>query len=265
MTASPRLIRFITSVSLAALVLSQLPLGSLFSSPALGQGAPVYTGSIEEKDEFLGIDGLSGMEAFQIVGGIVLASGIKGALTGGGSANAAAASAGGSATAAPPTGNANALPDPSNSGDEKSSLFESLRADPGKRFKQFTNIAELNEIRSTPLEDQLNAPYTCFAPTDGAFNQLSGADRVKLTDKQGIGANKADNQKLLLKHVVLGKYNVRDLEQLEAGFPLATVSGDVLTISKNPDGTANVNGVPVTREDIRASNGVVHPLTSIVH
>ena len=69
---------------------------------------------------------------------------------------------------------------------------------------------------------------------------------------------------MLLRHVVFGKYNVRDLEKLDAGFPLATAAGDTLTVSKNPDGTVNVNGIPVLREDIKASNGVSHPVGNVV-
>ena len=75
---------------------------------------------------------------------------------------------------------------------------------------------------------------------------------------------KTENQKVLLKHVVLGKYNVKDLEKLDSGFPLATASGDTVTVTKNPDGTVNVNGVPVMREDIKASNGVSHPVATVI-
>lgn len=255
-----RWMRLVTSVSLATLVLSQMPLSSLFSTPALGQAAALYTDTSEEDNGgFLGFSGLDSKDVFGAVAVAVVVLGVRSAF---GEANAAAASAGSGAPTGTPTTAAttNSLPDPAQSGDEKKTLWATLHDDSGKRFAQFSSVTELNEVAANPLEDQQNAPYTCFAPTDTALNSLPATELTKLTDKPGLSLNKTDNQKFLLKHVVLGKYNVRDLEQLETGFPLATVSGDTLTVTKNPDGTANVNGVPVLREDIRANNGVSHPV-----
>ncbi|MBC8143746.1 MAG: fasciclin domain-containing protein, partial [Armatimonadetes bacterium] len=94
-----------------------------------------------------------------------------------------------------------------------------------------------------------------------AVAALPAADKTMLGDAV---TNKAANQKILLKHVVFNKFTIRDLEKLDGGFPLATAAGDTLTLSKNPDGTVNVNSVPVIREDIKANNGVSHPVATVI-
>ena len=262
---SRRGIRLVGSFALTTVILGQLPLGALFNAPALGQGATIYTDTTEDNGgDFLGISGLSSRNAAQAgVVGLVLfgvASAIKkGNGTGGAGAPGTGSGTGaGNATGAPGT---NSLPDPLIAGDEKKPIWDTLHDDSDKRFTQFTDVTEKNEVKETPLRDQQNAPYTAFAPTDAAIGALPTAESTSLMN---AADNKAANQKLLLKHVVFGKYNVRDLEKLEAGFPLATASGDTLTVTKNPDGTVNVNGIPVLREDIKANNGVSHPVAAFV-
>ncbi|MBC7805890.1 MAG: hypothetical protein H7145_07040, partial [Akkermansiaceae bacterium] len=56
------------SFALASLVLGQLPLGALFSAPALGQAAPGYPDvdpDGEDSGDFLGINGLSNRDVAQ--------------------------------------------------------------------------------------------------------------------------------------------------------------------------------------------------------
>jgi hypothetical protein len=256
---SRRGVRLFGSLALASVVLGQLPLGALLGSPALGQAVAGYPDEEpEEGGDFLGINGLSNRDVAQ-AGVIGLAIfGIVTAIRGG--AGDASATGGGTSTPGAPVTPA-ALPDPLVTGDEKKPIWDTLRDDPEKRFAGFTDVTEKNEVKETPLRDLQNAPYTCFAPTDAAVSALPPADAALLSD---AAANKTENQKLLLRHVVFGKYNVRDLEKLDAGFPLATAAGDTLTVSKNPDGTVNVNNIPVLREDIKASNGVSHPVGTVV-
>lgn len=257
---SRRGVRMVGSFALASVILGQLPLGALFNAPALGQAVAGYTDTDEDDSgDFLGINGLSNRDVAQ-AGVIGLAIfGIVTAIRGGaGDAGAT----GGNTPTTPGTGTTpGTLPDPIIGGDEKKPIWDTLHDDGEKRFVQFTDVTEKNEVKETPLRDLQNAPYTCFAPTDAAIGALPPADASMLQD---AAANKTENQKVLLKHVVFGKYNVRDLEKLDAGFPLATAAGDTLTVSKNPDGTVNVNNIPVLREDIKASNGVSHPVGNVV-
>ena len=261
---SRRVMRSLGSLAIAAVVIGQLPLGALFNAPALGQAGVIYTDTTEDDSgDFLGISGLSNRDVAQagVIGLTIF--GIVTAIRGGaGNAGAAGATTpAGTAGASTGAAGANALPDPLIAGDDSKPIWDTLRDDNKKRFVQFTDVTEKNEVKETPLRDAQNAPYTCFAPTDGAIAGLPASDVTMLGD---AATNKAANQKVLLKHVVFGKYNVRDLEKLDSGFPLATAAGDTIAISKNPDGTVNVNGIPVVREDIKASNGVSHPVATVV-
>ena len=260
---SRRGVRLAGSLAMATVVLGQLPLGALFNAPALGQSGVRYTDTTEDgSGDFLGISGLSNRDVAQagVIGLTIF--GIVTAIRGGaGSAPAAGTNPAGNIPAANAPGSVGALPDPILAGDEGKPIWDTLADDGKKRFVVFTDVTDKNDVKETPLRDQQNAPYTCFAPTDGAIGSLPAAEITLLGDAV---TNKAANQKVLLKHVVFGKFMVRDLEKLDAGFPLATAAGDTLTVSKNPDGTVNVNSVPVLREDIRASNGVSHPVASVI-
>ena len=249
------------SLAIAAVVLGQLPLGALFSTPALGQSGVIYTDTgTDDSGDFLGISGLSNRDVAQagVIGLTVF--GIVTAIRGGAGAGSAAGTTPAGNGAAGGAGSS-ALPDPVVTGDEGKPIWDTLASDKSGRFAQFTQVTETNEVKETPLRDQQNAPYTCFAPTDGAIGSLPAADKTLLADAT---TNKAANQKVLLRHVVFNKFTVRDLEKLDGGFPLATAAGDTLTVSKNPDGTVNVNSVPVLREDIKANNGVSHPVATVI-
>ena len=268
---SQRTGRFAVSLSLVVLLLSQLPRGSFFSTSALGVVQSGYT-TPPPPDANGGISLLG--TSVTSLGGAAATVGVATVgvvlLSGSGEAGAAAAASGGQGMAGgpnPATAPANApnlLPDPATSGDEKKTIFETLRNDKMRRFSQFVDVSAINEIQENPLQDQTNAPYTVFVLTDSAMSALPPAELMKLTDKTNLSQNKTDNQKLLLKYVVLGKYSIRDLEKLDNGFPLATASGDTLIVTKNPDGTVNINGIPVGREDLKASNGVAHPISAAI-
>ena len=260
---SRRGVRMAGSFAIATVILGQLPLGALFNAPALGQSGVIYTDTgTDDSGDFLGISGLSNRDVAQ-AGVIGLAIfGIVTAVRGGaGSGAAAGANPAGNTAGATGANAASALPDPIITGDEGKPIWDTLNDDKSGRFTQFAATTEANEVKETPLRDQQNAPYTCFAPTDGAINALPAADKASLANAD---TNKAANQKILLKHIVFNKFPVRDLEKLDSGFPLATAAGDTLTVSKNPDGTVNVNSVPVIREDIKANNGVSHPVATVI-
>ena len=263
---SRRGLRLTASLCVSGVALWALPVGSLLGSPSLGAGTSQYTNTTgDDSGNFLGVSGLSNRDVAQA--GVIGLSiyGVIAAIHGGaGNASAAGTGAAGASTPAAVGTSASSLPDPLVAGNDKEPIWDTLNGDGAKRFAQFTSVTSLNEVKENPLRDQQNAPYTCFAPTDAAISALPPDAVAKLTDTANLAANKSDNQKVLLKHVVIGKYNVRDLEKLDAGFPLATASGDTLTVTKNPDGTANVNGTPVVREDIRASNGVSHPIATTI-
>ena len=95
-------------------------------------------------------------------------------------------------------------------------------------------------------------PYTVFAPTDEAFAKIPKADLdALLADKEKLTA-------VLTYHVVSGKVMAKDVK---AG-DVATVNGKTIKITT--DGGVVVNTSKVTATDIKASNGVIHVIDTVL-
>jgi uncharacterized surface protein with fasciclin (FAS1) repeats len=109
-------------------------------------------------------------------------------------------------------------------------------------------------LKAAGLVDTLKGkgPFTVFAPTDAAFAKVPKADLDALL------ADKAKLTAVLTYHVVPGAVMAKDVK---AG-KVKTVQGSELTVT-----TANgvmVDGAKVTATDIKASNGVIHVIDSVV-
>jgi uncharacterized surface protein with fasciclin (FAS1) repeats len=98
-------------------------------------------------------------------------------------------------------------------------------------------------------------PFTVFAPTDAAFAALPAGtveDLLKPENKDKLIA-------ILTYHVVSGAVMSTDLTE---GMKAATVNGAEITITL--DGGAKVNGAVISTADIKASNGVIHVIDSVI-
>jgi len=95
-------------------------------------------------------------------------------------------------------------------------------------------------------------PYTVFAPTDEAFAKIPKADLDALL------ANKEKLSAVLTYHVVSGNVMAKDVK---AG-DVATVNGKTIKIST--DKGVVVNTSKVTATDIKASNGVIHVIDTVL-
>ncbi|NIT55770.1 MAG: fasciclin domain-containing protein [Aliifodinibius sp.] len=112
-------------------------------------------------------------------------------------------------------------------------------------------------VKAADLVETLNSegPFTVFAPTNGAFNNLpDGTLNMLLKEK-----NKGQLQSILTYHVVSGKIMSSDLKD---GQMVETVQGNKIKVSLS-DG-AMVNGANVVKADVEASNGVVHIIDAVI-
>lgn len=98
-------------------------------------------------------------------------------------------------------------------------------------------------------------PYTVFAPTDDAFEQVPDAVMEGLfNDPKGALAE------IALYHMVPGRYTVSDIA---ANTTVATVQGSPAVIGV-ADGEVTVGGAVVVRADIPAANGVIHVIDGVM-
>ncbi len=110
-------------------------------------------------------------------------------------------------------------------------------------------------VQAADLVDTLkgDGPFTVFAPTDEAFAKIPKAD---------LDALLADKEKLtevLTYHVVAGKVMAADVAGMSSA---ETVQGSSLNIS-TADGVM-VGDAKVTTTDIKASNGVIHVIDTVL-
>lgn len=114
----------------------------------------------------------------------------------------------------------------------------------------------LRAVDAAGLTETLHTdgPFTVFAPTDGAFASLpEGALDGLLADPDALS-------RVLLYHVVPGELTLRELRERAE---LETAQGEQLRVELTRQGIT-INDTYLLTSDIRASNGVIHVVTSVL-
>jgi uncharacterized surface protein with fasciclin (FAS1) repeats len=110
-------------------------------------------------------------------------------------------------------------------------------------------------IEAAGLQDTLNqeGPFTVFAPTDEAFAKLpEGTLEALLADKEKL-------TRVLLYHVADGKVYAEDVVDLRAA---KTLNGEKVAIGV--DSGVTINEAQVVKTDVKAQNGVIHVIDSVL-
>lgn len=106
---------------------------------------------------------------------------------------------------------------------------------------------ELVEILKSP------GPYTVFAPTDEAFNNLPpGTLDALLQDNHKL-------KRIVLYHVAFGDVRAEDLMQIDEA---ETVEGSIVAIESSSG--LKVNDANVLKTDILTDNGVIHVIDAVL-
>ena len=110
-------------------------------------------------------------------------------------------------------------------------------------------------VKAAGLADTLSSkgPFTVFAPTDAAFAKLpAGTVDALLKDIPKLKA-------ILTYHVVSGAVMAKDVK---TGM-VPTVNGQSLDVKADAMGVT-VNGAKVVTADVKASNGVIHVIDTVL-
>jgi len=117
-------------------------------------------------------------------------------------------------------------------------------------FKTFLAAAKAAGMTET-LKN--SGPYTVFAPSDFAFNQLPpGTVSSLMKDKEKLA-------QILAHHVIPGKVTVADVKPGK----VQTIHGDMVTL-KSDNGKVTVENANVVQSDMMADNGVIHEIDAVV-
>ncbi|MCD0159286.1 fasciclin domain-containing protein [Deinococcus sp. 6GRE01] len=114
----------------------------------------------------------------------------------------------------------------------------------------------LAAVQAAGLVDTLNSagPFTVFAPTNAAFAKVPEADLNALLN------DPAQLKALLLYHVVPGRVTAAQVTKLTSA---KTVNGANIRISTSGE-MVMINDSTVTKADVRASNGVIHVIDTVL-
>ena len=113
-------------------------------------------------------------------------------------------------------------------------------------------------VQAAGLAETLSGsgPYTVFAPTNEAFDDLPAG----LVDALLLPENKEVLTQILTYHVVEGEVMSADVQPGK----VPTVEGSDLTIRVQKDGDVKVNRADVEAVDVVASNGVIHVIDEVL-
>ena len=111
-------------------------------------------------------------------------------------------------------------------------------------------------------------PFTVFAPTNDAFNKLPKGTVESLLKAE----NKSKLTGILTYHVVSGNFEaaavIDAIKKNNGKFTVTTVNGGAIDLSINNGKVmltdANGNTSTVIMADVKASNGVIHAIDSVV-
>ena len=110
-------------------------------------------------------------------------------------------------------------------------------------------------VKAAGLVETLQGPgpFTVFAPTNAAFAKLpAGTVESLLKDPAAL-------KSILLYHVVSGEVMATDVVKLTEA---ATVNGQKVAIDATKG--VRVNGASVIKADVKASNGVIHVIDTVL-
>jgi uncharacterized surface protein with fasciclin (FAS1) repeats len=134
---------------------------------------------------------------------------------------------------------------------EEETIVEVAAAKP--EFSDLVDAASEAGLVETLREE---GPYTLFAPTNRAFEKLSSTQREELMKEE----NKEQLKSVINYHIVEGQYTADDLRD---GQKLTTIDGNELIVKKKGNNLM-VNGAKVAITDVKASNGVIHIIDTVV-
>ncbi len=123
--------------------------------------------------------------------------------------------------------------------------------------KNFSTL--VSALQAAGLVDTLKGggPFTVFAPTNAAFEDLSESvleDLMKPTNKTRL-------QNLLKNHVIEGRRRARDVAESSS---LTPMSGKRLHIRTNEDQQVRIGDATVRQTNLDAENGIVHVIDRIL-
>ena len=117
-------------------------------------------------------------------------------------------------------------------------------------LKRGMHASDLDQLLSS------TGPYTLFAPSDMAFGKLDTTVIESLLKAE----NKANLTEFMNNHILAGKVSFTDLKN---GEKLKTLNGKEVTVEIK-DGKTFIDNSAIQSRDVKATNGVIHSLDTVL-
>jgi uncharacterized surface protein with fasciclin (FAS1) repeats len=244
-----RVVRFVTALAVLGVVSTQIPMGS---DVAVAQNDRYLNNKKNDviKGAVIGIAGYGLYNAITSGGGRVVEKVVT--TTTPGTVTIPAASAGATqTTVAAIRGALDPIYDVAAGNADFSTLKTAID------FGSFEEKGTSDLVRLLRMEKDL----TVFAPTNSAFAKIQAAVASLTKDNKNI-ASRATVRGILANHVVRGRYTIAQLKGM-SGKSLVTLGGKSLAVTTNGGGL-QVNGIKVMESDVEATNGLIHPIESVI-
>jgi uncharacterized surface protein with fasciclin (FAS1) repeats len=237
-----RVLRLVLALSIAGAISSQVPIrgGSAVAQDGYGGG------------------GGGGRPIVQAAAFGIAAYGIYSTIAGGG----------GNVPAPPPPPNAPGSPAGAPGGNPAGAAVPAGDTRPiwdvANETEGLKTFARVSEAAGQKERLRQAGQYTAFIPNDAAFTALDAATLADLQRPE----NQARLAAVIGYHVVEGRYTIEELRTLATraageGLKLTTITGQTLTVTNDATGL-KVNGVAIQETDTPASNGIIHPVGTVL-
>ena len=250
MKINNRLVRFVAALAAVGAISTQIPMGS---NVAMAQDGYLNKTSNSNKviqGAVIGIAGFGIYNALTSRGGRVVDKVVTVPVSAPSMPAMAPAPASGTMMPA-----ANKVLDPIYDVAAGNADFSSLKA--GIDYGSFEEKGDADLVRMLRREKDL----TVFAPTNSAFAKIQGAVTSMMQDKNSMASRKVVRG-VLANHVVRGVYTINQLKAM-SGKSLTTLGGKSLAVTTTGGGL-QVNGINVVQSDVEATNGIIHPIDSVI-
>jgi uncharacterized surface protein with fasciclin (FAS1) repeats len=129
-------------------------------------------------------------------------------------------------------------------------IYQTLQKD-SSFSKMVSLLQKTNQDRSMIVA----GPFTILAPTDDAFNKLSAAGL------NGIMTDRQIRNGFTRNSMISGTYTT---DQLVSMGSVRTLDGRQLKVTRASDGTVTIGGAKVVKPNIKASNGIIQGVDTII-
>ena len=128
--------------------------------------------------------------------------------------------------------------------------------DVAQKASGFTVLVDALKAADLVKTLQGKGPFTVFAPTDEAFNQLPKETLASLLKPE----NKSKLRNILQNHVIEGRMSAGDVASKQS---IKTVQGGSLSV-RTKGNAVHIGDAKVAKADIKAGNGVIHAIDAVM-